>query len=179
MSFWLIVITCLFLGVIIIFCAFFICSTIFTAPWVPSSKKDVFNILEAATIKEGDVIYDLGSGDGRIIINAAKKYPIKKAIGIEISPFFYLISWLQILLAGLGSKVKVKLANFYKVNLSDANVVICYLFPKEMKKLADKFQKELKPDTRVVSLAFPIVNWQPEKIIRPSSGFKSIFIYKI
>jgi len=179
MHFWLMIVVFLFLGSILFFCITLICLPIFTAPWVPSSKKDILRILEAAEIKEGDIVYDLGSGDGRIILTVAKIYPIKYAIGIEISPIFYLISILRIWLSGLSSRTKVKLANFYKVDLSKADIVICYLFPKEMKKLAAKFKTELKPGAKIISLIFPIIGWQPINVIRPESGVKSIFVYKI
>ncbi|MEJ2447100.1 MAG: class I SAM-dependent methyltransferase [Anaerolineales bacterium] len=123
------------------------------APWVPTPRSTVQDMLDLAEIKPGELIYDLGCGDGRILITAAKKYQAR-AVGIELDPLRWL--WCQILitLMGLRDQVKVHQGNLFQYDLSRADVVTCYLLPDTNKKLQDKLLQELKPDTRVVSNTF-------------------------
>lgn len=123
------------------------------APWVPTARSTVEDMLELAGIKPGELVYDLGCGDGRILIAAAKKYQAR-AVGIELDPLRWL--WCQILitLLGLREKVEVHLGNLFQYDLSQADVVTCYLLPDTNKKLQAKLLQELKTDTRVVSNTF-------------------------
>lgn len=127
-------------------------------PFVPSSKKARQIMLSAVKINPGHRVYDLGCGDGRLVIEAAKKFGAR-ATGFEISPFVYLLGRIKNYCNGSPAEIKMK--NFFKVNLSDADVIFCYLFPKVMKKLGEKFTNELKPGTKIVSNAFRIENWTP------------------
>ena len=123
------------------------------APWVPSSMKNVHRMLVLANVQPGDVVYDLGCGDGRTIITAALGYKAK-AVGIEVDPFRYIWCQIAISILGLRDRVKVIYGNFFNQDLSKADVVTCYLLPETNKKLEDKFHRELQPGTRVVSNAF-------------------------
>lgn len=125
----------------------------YAAPWVPTSMVEVHKMLQLAEIGPGDLVYDLGCGDGRIIIVAARQYG-SRAIGIEIDPLRYV--WCQILITilGLRSRVQVIFGDFFKKDLSDADVVTCYLLPTTNEKLESKFMQELQADTRVVSHDF-------------------------
>jgi len=125
----------------------------YAAPWVPTSMVEVHKMLQLAEIGPGDLVYDLGCGDGRIIIVAARQYG-SQAIGIEIDPLRYV--WCQILITilGLRDRVQIVYGDFFKKDLSDADVVTCYLLPATNEKLENKFLQELKATTRVVSHDF-------------------------
>ncbi len=123
------------------------------APWVPTSLALVEDMLDLAQTKQGEIVYDLGCGDGRVLVTAALKYQAR-AVGIELDPLRWL--WCQILitLLGLRGKVKVRLGDLFQADLSQADVVTCYLLPDTNKKLQDKLMSELKPGARVVSNTF-------------------------
>jgi len=125
----------------------------YNAPWVPASMKVVHKMLELAKVGSEDLVYDLGCGDGRIIIVAAQNYG-SRAIGIEIDPLRYV--WCQILITilGLRDRVQIIFGDFFNKDLSDADVVTCYLLPATNEKLEDKFEQELQANTRVVSHDF-------------------------
>ena len=122
-------------------------------PWIPSSRKAVRQMLDLAEIKPDEQVYDLGCGDGRIIITAAKKYQAR-AVGIEIDPIRWL--WCQFLITifGLRGQVRIIFGDLFQQDLSEADVVVCYLLPETTKKLQGKLLKELQPNTRVVSNTF-------------------------
>jgi SAM-dependent methyltransferase len=123
------------------------------APWVPTPMRVVHKMLAMAEVGPGDLVYDLGCGDGRLIVAAARCYGAR-AVGIEIHPLRYL--WCQALIAllGLRGRVHVIRGDFFAQDLSDADVVICYLLQRTNNKLEGKFRQELHPSTRVVSKRF-------------------------
>ena len=110
----------------IIGCILLAWSHIKGAPWIPTRMKKVRKMLSLADIQPDEILYDLGCGDGRIIVTAARRFDAK-AVGIEINLLLYL--WCQILITmlGLRRRVKVVYGNFFKHDLSNADVVICYL----------------------------------------------------
>jgi SAM-dependent methyltransferase len=123
------------------------------APWVPTSMKMVHKMLTMAEVGPGDLVYDLGCGDGRTVVAAARRYGAQ-AVGIEIDPLRYL--WCQALVTALGlrGRVRIVYGNFFKQDLSDASVVTCYLMQDTNNKLEGKLKQELRPGTRVVSNTF-------------------------
>jgi ubiquinone/menaquinone biosynthesis C-methylase UbiE len=104
------------------------------APWIPSRMKKVREILSLAEIKPGEVVYDLGCGDGRILVSAVRKFQAN-AVGIEINLILFL--WCQFLISVLGLRKRIKLiyGNFFKEDLSNADIVICYLLQETNDKL--------------------------------------------
>lgn len=123
------------------------------APWVPTSMGMVNKMLELADVGPDDIVYDLGCGDGRTIITAARRYGAK-AVGVEIDPLRYLWCQMLITLLGLRNRVIVLYGNFFNHNLSDATVVTCYLLQETNDKLEEKLKSELRTGTRVVSNTF-------------------------
>ena len=123
------------------------------APWVPTGLRIVRKMLEMAEVGPDDVVYDLGCGDGRTIVTAARRYGAH-AVGIEIDPLRYL--WCQILITvlGLRGQVRVLYGSFYRRDLGEASVVTCYLLQSTNEKLQDKLVRELDPGTRIVSNSF-------------------------
>jgi SAM-dependent methyltransferase len=120
------------------------------APWVPTHRRTVRKMLTMARVQPGELIYDLGSGDGRIITIAAREFGAR-AVGIEIDPLRYVWSRLRIAVLGLRSQVRVVFGNLFDQDLSAADVVTCYLLQDTNDRLAAKLERELHPGARVVS----------------------------
>lgn len=164
------------LGIIFLLVGTLAYGGILAAPWVPLRKKDVKRALALARLKPGEALYDLGSGDGRIIIAAGKDFGAK-AIGYEVAFLPYLYSYVKILIMGLYGRVGVKYKNFFKEDLSGADVVISFLLPRAMVALKEKYIRELKPGTRIVSCVWLIPGWIPELIDKPSKNDVKIYLY--
>ena len=152
--------------------------TFFGAPWVPVDKKTLAYLIGLLDLKENEILYDLGSGDGRVLIEAAAKYNFKKAVGIEVSGFLCLWSKIKIRLKGLSSKIIIKKANLFKENLAEADVIIFYLMPECLKKVKEKFKKELKSGTRIFSVSFPLPDRQPSQIFKKQDTL-TVYYYEI
>ena len=144
-------------AIILILAIIFIFSVTWTnatgAPWVPSTRKTVESMLEMAEVTPDDVVYDLGCGDGRTVITAARSYGAR-AVGIEIDPLRYLWCQIAITVLGLRNQVQIIFGNFFDQDLSEATVVTCYLLQSTNPDLESKFHAELTPGTRIVSNTF-------------------------
>jgi tRNA G37 N-methylase Trm5 len=132
--------------------------------YVPTPPEVVEEMLKIADVKKGDVLYDLGSGDGRIAVTAAKKYGIR-AIGIDIDPDRIREANANAKKAGVEELVKFRNEDLFKANFKEATVVTLYLLPDLNVKLRPRLWNELKPGTRVVSHQFDMADWKPEKQI--------------
>ncbi|MGH7846007.1 MAG: SAM-dependent methyltransferase [Candidatus Binatia bacterium] len=150
-------------------------------PYVPTPQDVVDKMLELAGVKRGDVIYDLGSGDGRIVVTAAKKYGVK-AVGFEIDPERIKESQENIQKAGVGKLVEIHQQDILTVDVSPASVVTMYLLPDVNLKLRPTLLRQLKPGSRVVSHDFDMGDWKPERTerIKDSSGWDhTIYLWRI
>jgi precorrin-6B methylase 2 len=130
--------------------------------YVPTPAEVVEAMLDLAQIRDGDVLYDLGSGDGRIPIAAVKRAKIK-ATGIDIDPQRIAEANANARAHGVEGKVTFRQADLFASDFSDASVVTLYLLDSLNEKLRPKLLKELKPGTRIVSHAFRMGEWKPEK----------------
>jgi len=150
------------------------------APYIPSPQIVVDRMLELARIHPGEVVYDLGSGDGRILIAAAQKYKAK-AVGIELSPDLCKSTMSKVERLGLQDLVSVMQANLLKVDLSPANVVTIYLLTSSNTRLRPNLEKYLKPGARVVSNDFEIRGWRPKEVVnlRVEGMQHTIYLYEI
>ena len=115
-------------------------------------------MLNLAETGAADIVYDLGSGDGRIVITAAKRYGAR-AHGIEADPFRFLFSWCMVLLSGQTGRVHVHFGNFHKKHIADATVVTLFLYRTANEKLKQKLKTELEPGTRIVSYVWQFEGW--------------------
>jgi len=161
----LILLIILSLSIVVLFFSFSLVIGLIMAkgvPFISSPAYDLENICQAAQLKPGEIIYDLGCGKANLLTLAAKKFQAK-GVGYELSLWPYLWGRLRIWLS--GTDVKLYLKDFFKADLSNADVVFCYLFPEIMAKLEPKFQNELKKGARVISYAFKLPNIKPTKII--------------
>jgi SAM-dependent methyltransferase len=131
-------------------------------PYVPTPQEVVERMLSLAQVKKGDVVYDLGSGDGRIVVTAAKKYGVK-AIGFEIDPERIKESHENIKKAGVENLVEIRQQDIRTVDLSGATVLTMYLLPEVNLMIRPNIWKQMKPGSRVVSHDFDMGDWKPLK----------------
>ena len=131
-------------------------------PFVPSPMHVVHKMIEVAQIKNGDILYDMGSGDGRIVIEAAKKYGIR-GVGIDLNPELVAKAKESALNEGVSHLVEFRAQDGLTVDLSEATVVTLYMFKWFNNALRPKLQK-LKPGSRVVAHDFDIDDWKPTRV---------------
>ncbi|MDP3093316.1 MAG: class I SAM-dependent methyltransferase [bacterium] len=127
--------------ILILFYLIFL-GALFEAPWLPTMKKNFDRIAKLAGLQPGMLFYDLGSGSGELLFCLSKKYDVN-CIGIEISPLLYLYSKIKSL---FFNKVKIRYGNFYKYDLSKADAVYVFLFPKAYYRLKTKISSGLKKE---------------------------------
>jgi len=130
--------------------------------FVPTPQEVVDAMLKLANVKAGDVIYDLGCGDGRIVITAAQRYGVR-GVGIDIDPQRIKEATANAQKAGVSDKVKFMQADLFETNVSEANVVTLYLLPSLNLKLRPKLMRELRAGSHVVSHAFDMGDWKPDQ----------------
>lgn len=133
-------------------------------PYVPTSQKVVDAMLKLADVKKNDVVYDLGCGDGRIVITAAKKHGAR-GVGIDIAAERIAEANENAKKAGVTDKVKFIRGDLFESDFSDATVVTLYLLSSVNLKLRPMLFEQLKPGTRVVSHTFDMGDWPPEKTV--------------
>jgi len=150
------------------------------APYIPTPQEAVDRMLEAAHVKPGDVVYDLGSGDGRIVITAAQKFGAR-GVGVEIRPDLCRIARERIKSLGLEDRVSMIEGSALRVDLSPADVVTMYLLTSSNEKLRPNLERYLKPGARVISNDYPIHGWNATrlKLVRAGAAEHKIYIYEI
>ena len=123
------------------------------APWWRTNSKTAKAIFKLAKIKKGDMVYDLGSGDGTALLTGFKYFGIK-GVGIEIDPLRYFISKVRVKISKAEKNILFERKNFFKTKIKEADLVVVYLVPVTLKKLLPKFKKELKKGTKIVSYVY-------------------------
>jgi len=132
-------------------------------PFVPTPEDVVAGMLRLANVKRGDVVYDLGSGDGRIVIAAAKRGA--RGVGIDINPERVEEANRNARAAGVADRVRFLNQDLFESGLGEATVITLYLLPRLNLKLRPKLLAELKPGTRVVSHGFDMGDWKPDRTV--------------
>ena len=132
------------------------------ARYEPSSPQVVMEMLRLANVNKGDVVYDLGCGDGRIVIAAAEKFGAR-GVGIDIDPERIQEAQESARKAGVSARVRFRNEDLFEADISEATVVTLYLLPWVNLKLRPKLWSELKPGTRIVSHSHDMGDWKPEK----------------
>jgi predicted RNA methylase len=149
------------------------------APTIPTPPSVVDRMLDAAHVKASDVVYDLGSGDGRIVIAAAQKYGAR-AVGVEMLPDLCRQAERRIRELGLEDRASIVEGNVFHVDFSAATVVTMYFMTDSNERLRPNLEKYLKPGTRVVSNQFPIKGWKPVTVERGKSPVDyTIYVYEV
>ncbi len=144
--------------------------------YVPTPQEVVEDMLRLANVKKGDVLYDLGSGDGRIAITAAKRYGVR-ATGIDIDPQRIQEANTNAKKAGVTDLVKFRQEDLFKADFKDATIITLYLLPDLNVKLRPRLLEELKPGTRIVSHQFDMGTWKPDKKLE--SNGRTVYFWTI
>jgi 2-polyprenyl-3-methyl-5-hydroxy-6-metoxy-1,4-benzoquinol methylase len=144
--------------------------------FVPTPQDVVDEMLRIAGVKKGDVLYDLGSGDGRIPVTAAKKFGVR-AVGIDIDPERIKEANENARRNGVTDLVKFRQEDLFKADFREATVVTLYLLPDLNERLRPRLWAELKPGTRIVSHQFEMGKWQPEKTVEVNG--RTIYFWTI
>jgi len=145
-------------------------------PFAPSVDEVVDMMLRTAEVTDKDTVYDLGCGDGRIVISAASKYGAR-GVGVDINPIRIKESKRNARKSGVTQKVTFIEQDFFKTDLSQATVVVIYLDPGMNLRLRPKLLRELKPGARVVSNSFDMGDWKPDKVVKLTVAGSECFIY--
>jgi SAM-dependent methyltransferase len=145
-------------------------------PYVESADEVVDMMLKTAEVTDKDTVYDIGCGDGRIVIAAARKYGAR-GVGIDINPRRIRESRRNALKAGVSRKVTFIEQDLLKTELSQATVVVIYLDPEMNLRLRPKLLRELKPGARVVSNSFDMGDWKPDKVVKLTVAGSECIIY--
>jgi len=131
-------------------------------PYVPTPWVIVDEMLKLADIRADDVVYDLGSGDGRLVITAAKRFKAR-GVGIELQPELVALANAGAKKEGVADRVKFVQGDLFETDIREASVVTLYLLPRFVTRLVPRFLAELRPGTRIVSHDYPLVPWKPDK----------------
>lgn len=148
-------------------------------PYVPTPQAVVDAMLELANVTKNDVVYDLGCGDGRLVITAVQKFGAKRGVGVDIDPQRIKESNENAKAAKVTDRTTFLVQDLFQTDFKDATVVTLYLLPAVNMRLRPKLMSELKPGTRVVSHAFDMGDWQPEKTVTVPGGGQQIFLWRI
>jgi predicted RNA methylase len=164
-----------FIGILLVLYFFWmIIPMISGLPWIPTRPARIHHALALAHISPGEILYDLGSGDGRVLVMAAREFGAR-AIGIEISPIHCIAARVNALLRGINNKVQIRWASFYKADFKDADVIFVYMTSKEATRLRPHLERQLRPGTRVISISCEIDGWQPVEFNRD----ELIYLYRM
>ena len=149
-------------------------------PAIPTPQFLVDRMLEAGRVKPGDMVYDLGSGDGRVVITAARNFGAR-AVGVELMPDLVRKARERIRSLGLADRVSIVEGSALRVDLSPADVVTMWFLTNSNDRLRPNLEKHLKIGARVVSNEFPIRGWKPTEMIQIKVGKMehTIFVYEI
>jgi len=151
-----------------------------TVPYVPTPKAVIREMLKLADLKPGELVFDLGCGDGRVIIMAAKEFNAY-GVGIEMRSELIQRAMSNIIEFGVQDRVLIIQGNFCDINLSPADVVFLYLLTSINEKLRPKLERELKEGARVVSHDFQVTGWTPKvkKNIKDGGRVHWVYLYEI
>ncbi len=151
------------------------------APYVPTPQILVNKMLELVEAGPGDVLYDLGCGDGRFLITAVDEFKVEKAVGYELNKHLYAVAEDNVAKSGLIDEIRIESGDFMDADFSEATIITLYLTTSGNAKLRPKFKEELKPGTRIISHDFPIMDWTQSTQDKEALniGDHKVFIYRI
>lgn len=147
--------------------------------WVPSAPEVIAAMLEAARVGPGDVVYDLGCGEGEIVIAAALHYGAR-GVGVDLDPERITNARLNAARAGVTDRVTFIEQDLFTTDVSGATVVTLYLGPEINRRLRPKLLRELRPGTRIVSHDFSMGDWTPERTVRvPQAPGHVVYLWRV
>ena len=142
--------------------------------FIPTPEEEIDSFFDLAPVSSKDVVYDLGSGDGRLLFAALEK-GAGKAVGIDLNPWQIARAREKAASQGWQEKITFLESDVMEVNLSSATVILCYLFTTASRALKSKLEADLKPGTRVVMESFPVPGWKP--VATTPRGYKQFYLY--
>ena len=148
-------------------------------PYVPTPQNVVEEMLTLANVTKDDVVYDLGCGDGRLVITAVKKFGARRGFGVDIDPQRIEESNANAKAAGVTDRATFAVQDLFQTDFKDATVVTLYLLPEVNLRLRPKLLSDLKPGTRVVSHSFDMGDWKPQKAITVQPGGQRLYLWTI
>jgi precorrin-6B methylase 2 len=143
-------------------------------PSVPTKQERIRQALKLVSLQSDEILYDLGAGDGRVLLIAAREFGAQ-AVGIEIGPIQCALIWLRAAASGFGNKIRIVWGNFLKADLSQADVVFVYATSKEVARLAAYLEKQMKSGSRLVSISADFPEWEPATL----DDRNLIFVYEM
>jgi precorrin-6B methylase 2 len=146
-------------------------------PYVPTPRAVVDRMLQLANVDRNDIVYDLGSGDGRIPIRAVQQYGVQRAVGVDINPERVREANQNAKEANVTDRVQFRQQDLFQTDLKEATVVTLYLLPAVNLRLRPKLLSELKPGTRIVSHAFDMGEWKPERVEQVEG--RTIYLWRV
>jgi len=130
-------------------------------PWTPTSPRRIRKALDLAKLNPGEVVYDMGAGDGRVLVAAVRKFGAR-AVGIEVSPLHFLSAWFNLRINGCGRQARLVWNNMYNCDLSGADVVFAHTTAAQAPRLRACLEAKLRPGARVVTVLYDLGGWQPQ-----------------
>jgi hypothetical protein len=143
-------------------------------PPVPTKPERIQKALKLAKLQPNETLYDLGAGDGRVLLSAARDFGAN-AVGLEIGPIQCALIGLRVATNRLGNQIQVRWENFYKADLKDADVVFVYATSKEVIELAPHLETQMKKGARLVSISADFPEWEPQEF----DDRELIFVYEM
>ena len=163
-----------FVFIFVVMLLWILIPALYGLPPVPTKPERIQKALKLANLQPNEVLYDLGAGDGRVLLIAARDFGAK-AVGLEIGPIQCALIWLRATASGFGNQIQVKWENFYKADLKDADVLFVYATSKEIAKLTSHLGKTTKSGARLVSISADFGEWEPSVFDKQDL----IFVYKM
>jgi len=160
--------------IIVVVLLWFYVPALYGLPYRPARVERIRAALKLANLRADEVLYDLGSGDGRVLLLAAREFQAR-GIGAEIGPLQCALSWLRIVSGGLADRIQIRWENFMKADVRDVDVVYVYATSKELMKLAPSLEKQMKPGSRVISISADFPEWEPSRF----DNHDLIFVYEM
>jgi SAM-dependent methyltransferase len=145
---------------------------VYGLPSVPTKQERIRKALKLANLQPNETLYDLGAGDGRVLLMAAREFNAN-AIGIEIGPVQCALIYLRAVASGFGNKIQIKWGNYLKADLSQADVIFLYATSQEVMRVAAYLESQMKPGSRLVSISADFPEWEPTSV----DDRELIFVY--
>lgn len=163
-----------FLLIFILALLWILVPALYGLPSIPTKPDRIRKALKLANLQADETLYDLGAGDGRVLLIAAGEFGAQ-AVGIEVGPIQCVVIWLRAIASGFGEKIQVRWGNYLNADLREADVVFLYATSQEVLKLAPYLEKQLKQGARVVSISADFHEWEPSNF----DEHDLIFVYEM